>query len=211
MTELHQPLREMLQLQDRMNTRVHPEWRSQQFPWYRGIWTECAELLDHHGWKWWKQQHPDMAQIQLEIVDIWHFGLSDLLQQEADLDLLVTSVTAEWQSLPTTHHDMPHCIETLAGACLANQAFSVTAFRDLMVAANFEFEDLHRQYIGKNVLNFFRQDHGYQDGSYRKLWCGREDNEHLSEVIANLAPDETDLQARIYADLVERYKEPESA
>lgn len=211
MTELQRPLREMLQLQDQMNTRVHPAWRTQQFPWYRGIWTECAELLDHHGWKWWKQQHPDLAQIQLEIVDIWHFGMSDLLQREPDLDRLVATVADAWETTSATSTDLPRCIEALAGACLSNQAFSVNAFRDLMLAANFDFESLHRQYIGKNVLNFFRQDHGYQDGSYRKQWSGREDNEHLSEVIASLSTDTGDLQAQIYTELLERYKEPEPA
>lgn len=37
--------------------------------------------------------------------------------------------------------------------------------------------------MGKNVLNRFRQANGYRtaikEGTYRKLWGGREDNEHL--------------------------------
>lgn len=36
-----------------------------------------------------------------------------------------------------------------------------------------------KQYTGKNVLNVFRQDHGYKAGTYIKVWDGREDNEHL--------------------------------
>ena len=35
--------------------------------------------MDHYGWKWWKKQSPDTEQVKLELVDIWHFGLSQLI------------------------------------------------------------------------------------------------------------------------------------
>jgi hypothetical protein len=38
------------------------------------------------------------------------------------------------------------------------------------------FKDLYNLYIGKNLLNEFRQNNGYKDGSYDKLWNGEEDN-----------------------------------
>ena len=50
----------MLDLQDAMNKKVHPDWQQQGFEWYRAIWIECAELMDHYGWKWWKKQNPDL-------------------------------------------------------------------------------------------------------------------------------------------------------
>ena len=53
------------------------DWMSRGREWYRAIWIECAELMEHYGgWKWWKHSRPDFAQVVLEIVDIWHFGLS---------------------------------------------------------------------------------------------------------------------------------------
>ena len=76
---LREKIKEMLDLQNKINEKVHPHWREQNFEWYRAIWVECAELLDHYGWKWWKKQSPNQAQIELELVDIWHFGLSILL------------------------------------------------------------------------------------------------------------------------------------
>jgi dimeric dUTPase (all-alpha-NTP-PPase superfamily) len=69
-------LKVMLELQNAMNTRVHNEWRDQGFEWYRAIWIESAELMDHYGWKWWKHQKPDVEQVKLELIDIWHFGLT---------------------------------------------------------------------------------------------------------------------------------------
>ena len=67
----------------------------------------------------------------------------------------------------------------------------------MLHASGLDFDSLYRQYVGKNVLNFFRQDHGYKDGSYIKVWDGREDNVHLVEILAEL-----DSQANDYADLV---------
>jgi hypothetical protein len=49
-------------------------------------------------------------------------------------------------------------------------------------------DELFEKYIGKNVLNRFRQAHGYKTGHYQKVWQGREDNEHLSELVGELNP-----------------------
>ena len=76
----------MLELQDAMNRKVNPDWRQAGYAWYRAIWTECAEMLDHYGWKWWKHQEPDMEQVSLEIIDIWHFALSDLILRHDSLE-----------------------------------------------------------------------------------------------------------------------------
>ena len=58
----------MMDLQHTHNQQVHPHWHKQNYPFHRAIWTECAELLDHYGWKWWKLQEPDLVQVKLEIV-----------------------------------------------------------------------------------------------------------------------------------------------
>ena len=60
-------------------------------------------------------------------------------------------------------------------------------------------------YVGKNVLNNFRQDHGYKTGEYQKLWSGREDNEHLVEVLEGLSCDPDEVPAEVYAALEARY------
>jgi hypothetical protein len=65
--------------------------------------------------------------------------------------------------------------------------------------------ELYCQYVGKNVLNFFRQDHGYKDGSYQKTWNGREDNEYLVEVMADLDPNDTEYEDKLYSALHNHY------
>lgn len=194
----------MLGLQDKMNSKVHPQWQEQGYEWYRAIWTECAELMDHHGWKWWKKQTPDTHQIQLEIVDIWHFGMSILLTSGKSHEELATTLESQWQSAKTTD-DFLEAVEALAADTLTSRSFSVPLFCQLMELSQFDFVQLYQQYIGKNVLNFFRQDHGYKEGTYHKVWHGKEDNEHLAEILTTLGTDCIDLQASVYTELKARY------
>jgi hypothetical protein len=74
-----------------------------------------------------------------------------------------------------------------------------------MALIEMDFDSLYRTYVGKNVLNFFRQDHGYKDGSYIKVWQGREDNEHLVEVLADLDSGSPDFREQVYQGLGRRY------
>ena len=102
---------------------------------------------------------------------------------------------------------MREATEELALHCLQTRGFSPSRFRDLMLAAGLDFDSLYTAYVGKNVLNFFRQDHGYKDGSYVKNWNGREDNEHLSELVAAMDHAAVDFADQVYAALAGRYRE----
>lgn len=195
----------MLSMQNRMNTRVHPDWIAQEFEWYRAAWIECGELMDHVGYKWWKKQLPDMEQVRLEVIDIWHFGLSALFTPDCDIGKLAQQVAQDlYQAEPETS-DIHRATEALALDCLQTRSFSVNKFAQLMTACELSFDDLYRHYVGKNVLNFFRQDHGYKDGSYKKIWSGREDNEHLSEILATLDASQGSYPEDVYAALEARY------
>ncbi len=201
---MKQQLIDMLALQDKMNSKVHPLWREQHFEWYRAIWTECAELMDHYGWKWWKKQNPDVPQLHLEIVDIWHFGMSILLQDCNDYSALADKLLPQWNSAKSTT-DFRIAVEQLASNVLMTRSFPIPLFCQLMQLTNFDADQLFRQYIGKNVLNFFRQDHGYKDGTYHKQWHGKEDNEHLAEVLITLDTSSSNLQETVYQALSQRY------
>lgn len=196
----------MLEMQDAMNTRVHPEWRSQGFAWYRAIWTECAELLDHHGWKWWKKQAPDMEQVKLELIDIWHFGLSTLLVEQGTktTDELAQEIAASFD-VEASDGTFLETVEAFACDCLATRGFSTTRFAQVIQRAGMSLDELYRGYVGKNVLNFFRQDHGYKDGSYIKVWNGREDNEHLVDLVQELNSQSASFKDDLYAGLKDRY------
>ena len=78
-------------------------------------------------------------------------------------------------------------------------------FANIMALLEMDFDQLYRMYVGKNVLNFFRQDHGYKDGSYIKVWNDREDNEHLAELLGELDSSRDSFRDDVYQGLARRY------
>ena len=196
----------MLKLQDEHNQKIHINWREQQYPFYRAIWLESAELLEHYGWKWWSQKPRDLEQVYLEIVDIWHFGLSQLLMEEKSSDEILESIlSVSSKNVSLEDVAFSKLLEAFVSHTLNSASFSVERFLTMSYQISFSFEDIYKYYISKNILNNFRQDHGYKDGSYRKSWMGREDNEHLIEIIRDksvLRELELDrLENSIYSDL----------
>lgn len=202
---MKQQLATMLQLQGDMNTKVHSQWQEQEFEWYRAIWVECAELLDHYGWKWWKKQTPDVDQIALELVDIWHFGLSLLLLKGDSVEAITAQVTKDFAD-PQPSGDFAADLEGFTEQTLATKDFDIAGFARLMHGINMDFETLYIGYVGKNVLNFFRQDHGYKDGSYEKQWGGIEDNEHLVAIVGQLDTSSATFKDDLYSRMQETYK-----
>lgn len=202
---MKQQLATMLQLQGDMNTKVHSQWQEQEFEWYRAIWVECAELLDHYGWKWWKKQTPDVDQIALELVDIWHFGLSLLLLKGDSVEAITAQVTKDFAD-PQPSGDFAADLEGFTEQTLATKDFDIAGFARLMHGINMDFETLYIGYVGKNVLNFFRQDHGYKDGSYEKQWGGIEDNEYLVAIVGQLDTSSATFKDDLYSRMQETYK-----
>ncbi|NVK23738.1 MAG: dUTP diphosphatase [Gammaproteobacteria bacterium] len=201
---MKQQLLTMLQMQDDMNTKVHPEWRKQGFEWHRAIWVELAEMLDHYGWKWWKHQQPDMEQVHLELIDIFHFGLSARLvsgQAVSDIAAEIEQDLKQAQQQPT----FAESIELMVANTLATKNFDVKTFAGLMAQTELSFDELFRHYVGKNVLNFFRQDHGYKTGEYIKIWNGKEDNEVLMDVLKANDATAADFKEKVYAGLKAAY------
>lgn len=190
-----------------MNTRVHAHWVEQNFEWYRAIWVECGELMDHVGYKWWKKQDTDMEQVQLEVIDIWHFGMSALFRAGLAIEHLAADIEREIAGFEPVGLGVREATEALATHCLQTRSFSPSLFWELMLAAGLNFENLYSAYVGKNVLNFFRQDNGYKVGSYAKNWAGREDNEHLAELVAALDATSADFADQVYRALEGRYRE----
>ena len=206
----------MLSLQDGMNKKVNPVWLSAGYAYLRAAMIESVEGIEHHGWKWWKAQRKDLPQLQMELVDIWHFALSDIIigfngdiQQSAttiaeQLASNRTQVTFDGKEYVFTEQDILDNLELMAGLCAAKR-FDVPLFLKIVEQAEMDSDELYRQYVGKNVLNFFRQDHGYKEGTYIKEWAGREDNEHLVDVLTALDSTLDNYADAVYEQLSLRY------
>ena len=191
-------LKEMLKMQAEANRLVATDWADLGCNWHRAVWVECAELIEHMGgWKWWRAQEMDLAQAKMELVDIWHFMLSEALQNGTEEDLRV-----EINALPLVLSSHEHILKAVE--CVASDAIGGYMnhwyFFSICIAIGMNFDQLHQWYNGKNLLNKFRQVNGYGAGTYRKHWAdGREDNEHLVELL------ESGDGENLWASMEERY------
>ena len=209
----------MLGLQDSMNAIVFHDWKERGLAWHRAIYIEAGELLDHMGtWKWWKKGTPDVPQAVMELVDIWHFGLSwyigrfgqtvgsESLVQGITVRVRAAAETYNWNAAPSDKYRMEKVDDLVAAA--GDQRFATEPFVHLMASMGMDFSTLFVRYVGKNALNRFRQANGYKQGTYIKEWEGREDNVHLDEILHMLRQTPSDqLMAAVMGHLEGRYRD----
>lgn len=210
-------LQSMLELQDAMNSKVNPDWVAANNNWHRAILVEGVEAIEHHGWKWWKKQECDMGQLRMELVDIWHFVLSAFIQNKfgnlglakmemmAEFNLRQKSVQLDNQYYVLTQLSLLEKLDLMAGLAAAKRT-NLALFESLLLDCGMNWGDLFKQYVGKNVLNVFRQDHGYKTGTYIKVWDGREDNEHLVEILDLIDLKSDNIRDELYTSLKSKYR-----
>jgi dUTPase len=208
----------MLQLQAQLNDATNGEgWtkgvtkNAKVINWKRCIYMECAEMVDSFSWKHWKSinQEPDWDNLQIEVVDVWHFMMSLAIENYSqtlrggieDLAINISGLESfstidKKNSLFASQDEVIEKVESIMLASLSKgdldlEAF-ITDFFDLTLMSGLDLETLYRLYVGKNILNQFRQDNGYKDGSYIKVWDGVEDNiimKHIWEKNSDIKPD----------------------
>ncbi|KAF3998448.1 dUTP diphosphatase [Glaciimonas immobilis] len=206
----------MVGLQDKINRKVDENWVSADYPYLRGVLVEAVEALDHYGWKWWSYQPREISQVQSELIDILHFSLSHLIG-ECDGDLNASALALSTRSNPTlkncrldgkeyqlAHCDVPQLLQLLA-ATAASGRNELPLLEATFHACGLSWSAVVVRYMSKHVLSIFRQNHGYAEGCYTKIWSTKEDNIHLVELAAPLDPDATDFSAQLYSHLEERY------
>jgi len=157
---------------------------NRQISWYRCIYMEAAEAIDSFNWKHWKgiNTEPDWSNVKVELVDIWHFIMSELirikdenyankylkLKSQGDFNAEVLINTLE---------------KMLSLSVISNIDPKINNIRDItdlffiaISQLDIDIVELYKHYVVKNQLNIFRQQHGYKEGSYIKLWNTVEDN-----------------------------------
>ena len=188
--------------------------------WRRCIYLEAAELIDSYPWKHWKniEAQPDYENIKIEIVDIWHFVMSEALRRNKiqnagtindlskQLSLLTNYriFTANTSLEPLNVYEQIEQIEKMIAVLFhtGDGLQWVDAFFEMSAKLNLRLDELYRLYIGKNILNRFRQDHGYKEGKYIKQWNGQEDN----VVMQNILAENQDITPEIlYQELEKKY------
>ncbi len=201
-------IEEMLLLQQELNDATNgKDWErgitknSKIIDWKRCIYLESAELIESYPWKHWKNidAKPDYDNIKIEVVDIWHFIMSQMLQDYKNQNLGdITSLAEKIVSLPNylqftqdikptdkDHYEQIAVVEDLLKVlfCDLSAKKLMQCFIEVALQSQLNLDTLYQLYIGKNILNQFRQDHGYKDGSYIKIWGGKEDNVVMQKIL----------------------------
>ena len=220
----------MLQLQNQLNDATNGEkWtegltkNGKQIDWKRCIYMECAEMIDSFSWKHWKNiaAQPDWENMQIEVVDVWHFIMS-LAIEEYSRDLkggiediaLNISELSSFESIDTKNSNFASQdiviakVENMIRMSLSKEDYNLeklmAEFFDLVLLSGLDLDSLYTLYVGKNILNQFRQDNGYKEGSYIKEWAGVEDNVVMQKVFKK----QPDIKPEaLYRELTKLYHE----
>jgi dimeric dUTPase (all-alpha-NTP-PPase superfamily) len=205
----YKQLQEMVSLQEQLAIIINgKDWRDKGHNYRLCIFMELAEIVDCFPWKHWKdiQSEPNYEKAADEVVDVWHFVLTYLLQNpEFDSEEFYNRMKEAWEAFKEGNSIEEYVIGIVI-MIYAKGEFMLGNFIGLLRLANMTFEDLYVRYISKNVLNIFRQDFGYKNGTYLKVWGGKEDTEHLRELTDELLREDTFRFVTLYDSLKLRYQ-----
>jgi len=220
-------IKSMLMLQQELNDNTNGEgWENgvtkqgKPIDWRRCILLESAELIESYPWKHWKNidAPADKENIKIEVVDIWHFVMSEILKINATTsNKAIEDLIEEINSLSNfsilenpsneiadNHFEQIANIENFIKILLNSQDWQemTDSYFFIVSQSGLNLDSLYQLYIGKNILNKFRQDNGYKDGSYKKIWDGKEDNVIMQEILMS---DSSITPQRLYKQLSEIY------
>ena len=183
--QLINALTDMLQKQHEVNVVMNKteDWTALERSWYRAMWTEASEIVTEWvDWEWWKKGAVSIRQAQLEVIDIWHFYLSHLLQRRDEEEsfqdvaiVLTDSILNEGPfgeplTFPEGVEELCVDVERFINDTIEFREPDITYFMRIMEDLGLSFEALYTWYIGKNQLNHFMQKNGDKEGTYSRNW-----------------------------------------
>jgi len=212
-------IEEMYRLQDKLNCDTNGvNWaksgitkEGREINWLRCIYMKTAEAIDSFNWKHWKDINAvtDTNHLKVLLVDIWHFMISEHISR-CGLTKAIEQALYYFNTLKDVSENMVDEADTLyfLEEMMKQAPHGEFPYIEFLQAVGqvdgFSMQELYKLYIGKNCLNQFRQDFGYKNGDYIRVWNGKEDNIYMQ-----LALDENpslDFNG-LYQSLEHSYKE----
>ena len=165
--KLIEQIKEMMSIQDELNSRLNPEWKKEGWNFKLAANVEMVEAIDHYGWKWWKHQEPDIDQVKMEMVDIFHFLLSEAIVFNTD----VNRIAAEFNCASNLKLKLNDFLFSAGKFIVVDYSIGkFYYFFRCLHCIDMSFDELRQLYLGKSILNKLRWDNGYDDGTYVKVW-----------------------------------------
>lgn len=132
---------------------------------YLALLGEFGEFIDSLGFADWKEDIRDEENMLVEAMDICIFAMNcnhylrkPFIRQDAPT----------WAS----YSDFQLSVEIV-------DLISKEKFLEIVALIFFVYPEVKKKIIGKQALNLFRQDNGYKEGTYTKIWNGVEDNVYM--------------------------------
>lgn len=231
-------IQNMLSMQAGFNDSLSKDWRTRGIPYVDAIWTEAAEAFDYTQWPWWKRTDTpvDFSQIRMEIVDIWHFLMSEVMTYQlpdpeegepvvtylSTIRLVYENSVEKFKTSSIKVGDIDMLREQLRNiircALLprdeARIILILSAFFATTCVLGLGIDELYKLYVGKNTLNSFRQANGYKKETerYLSIWAaeaGKEDNEYLTDILEgiDITKDVDDVRKEITEKLQKQFDE----
>ena len=166
---------------------------------------EIGEYLDSCDIKHWKKGDIDFDNAILELVDVWHFIMSNViklnLEQALNIDNedLVNKIDNIFLLAPLdeTVQRLIYLLLLLNSKRFPNKElilydlFSVFFTLVHITPSNIDIDHVDyfiKLWEGKQILNKVRTENGYKTGEYKKTINGKEDNEYMIEYIKTQKP-----------------------
>jgi len=147
---------------------------------------ELGEFVASTGYHDWKKSEIDKQNMIIELVDIVIFAMNVIYYERRSMngtaDLTVEDDTDLTRSLISS--------------------LGLGLYADMIATIVHVYPEVLEIIEGKQALNILRQENGYKQGTYSKLWNGREDNKYLDDVMLKSTSFE-----EIYNSLAELYKQ----
>jgi len=190
-------LNEIIKLQNKLNSRIDKDWINSNQNIKYAILLENAEMLDSFNWKWWKYQETDWENIEIEMVDLFHFLVSWALKLKMEnlfKGFFISNEISKDDILSKdeqSKHIMKLMSEDFMLAISTNNIVTaINTFINCWYMMDKDSEELFRKYKMKYTLNIFRQNNGYSDGTYIKMWENKEDNVWAQSLQVDIKNDE---------------------
>lgn len=197
--------------------------------------SETAELLESTDWKHWKHMEMDRDNINTEIIDILHFALSTFLTTGMSIEdnyasgleipnddmevnikdamSLEISVLAINSALIDSKYgisrvygselEIPHILDRASD--ILDSVLFLYMVNNSIVDIREAGDRIFKDYMVKNVLNSFRTNNGYKDGTYIKDWNGEEDNTIAYRIADEYVGDSDELESYLLEELAKTY------
>ncbi len=215
-------IKQMFELQQKLNDATNGLiWtegatkEGRQISWLRCIYMEAAEAIDSFNWKHWKniEGQPDLDNAKVELVDIWHFIMSEAIHfGDTQFAEAYEDMQADREINPEMMIEILEKLIAVASTANVDKSqnglYEITGlFFKALATMSMDVPELYTRYIIKNQLNTFRQDHGYKDGSYVKMWFDSKGNSIEDNVVAfNIMDENPEFSPEeLYQKLEESY------